>query len=61
MDTTQFIVNLVGVAAIGLIVWYFWLYRRAGFQVTDTGGVAHVTLSSGPANPSTLLGSHQLW
>lgn len=30
-------------------------------EVTDTSGVAHVTLVSGPANPATYLGTHQLW
>ncbi len=36
-------------------------YAALSLEVTDTGGVAHVTLISGPPNPSTLLGSHQLW
>jgi plastocyanin domain-containing protein len=49
MSVTQFIVNLVGVAAIGLIVWYFWLYRRGGFQAAETSGVqeAAITVKGG--------------
>ncbi|HMN26772.1 MAG TPA: cupredoxin domain-containing protein [Caldilineaceae bacterium] len=49
MYITQFIVNLVGLAAITWIVWYFWLYRREGFQVTETGGVqeAAITVKGG--------------
>ena len=49
MDITQGIVNIIGLAAVGGIIWYFWLYRQEGFQVTDTGGVqeAAITVKGG--------------
>ena len=42
MTATQILVNLTGLALIILIVWYFWLYRREGVQVTEVGGVQDV-------------------
>jgi plastocyanin domain-containing protein len=39
MTITQIIVNLVGLALIALIVWYFWLYRREGTKVAEAGGI----------------------
>ena len=42
MTATQILVNLTGLALIVLIVWYFWLYRREGIQVTEVGGVQDV-------------------
>lgn len=44
MNVTQVIVNLVGLAIIGLIVWYFWLYRKEGVQVAETGGVQQAVI-----------------
>ena len=43
MNSTAIIVNLAGLFLIGLIVWYFWLWKgkasvaeaRAGFQEVD--------------------------
>jgi plastocyanin domain-containing protein len=49
MDTTQVIVSIAGVLAIGWIVWYFWLYRREGVQAAETGGVqdVHINVKGG--------------
>ena len=37
-------VNVAGIALIGLIVWYFWLYRKEGVKVTEVGGVQEVPI-----------------
>lgn len=44
MSVTQWIVNLVGVAAIGWIIWYFWLQRRQGLQALMSDGVQEVQI-----------------
>lgn len=45
MNSTQFFVNLVGIAAIAWIIWYFWLYRQEGFSVTETAGIQEATIT----------------
>jgi len=49
MNSIQIVVNTVGLAAIIGIIWYFWLYRKAGVTVTETGGVqeAIITVKGG--------------
>lgn len=42
--TTKIIVDLLGVGLIGLIVWYFWLYRKEGVQVAEVDGVQEVPI-----------------
>ena len=44
MDTTLLFVNVAGIALIGLIVWYFWLYRKEGVKVTEIAGVQEVPI-----------------
>lgn len=44
MDTTLLFVNVTGAALIGLIVWYFWLYRKEGVKVTEVAGVQEVPI-----------------
>jgi plastocyanin domain-containing protein len=44
MDTTLLLVNVTGVALIGLIVWYFWLYRKEGVKVTEVAGMQEVSI-----------------
>jgi plastocyanin domain-containing protein len=44
MDTTLLFVNVAGIALIGLIVWYFWLYRKEGVKVTEVAGVQEVPI-----------------
>jgi plastocyanin domain-containing protein len=45
MDTTQVIVSIAGVLAIGWIVWYFWLYRKEGVQAAEVAGVQEVPVT----------------
>lgn len=44
MNTTQIIVNLVGLVTIGWVIWYFWLQRRQGLQAALTNGVQEVQI-----------------
>ena len=44
MDFTTLIVNIIGLALIALVVWYFWLYRREGVQLAGVAGVQEVTI-----------------
>ncbi len=44
MNTTLLFVNVAGIALIGLIVWYFWLYRKEGVKVTEVAGVQEVPI-----------------
>lgn len=39
MNSIQIVVNTVGLAAIIGIIWYFWLYRKAGVTVTAPEGL----------------------
>lgn len=45
MDGTLLIVNVVGLALIGWIVWYFWLYRKEGVAATEVGGVQEIPIT----------------
>ena len=38
MDSIQLLVNILGLAVIAWIVWYFWLYKKEGVQVAEIGG-----------------------
>ena len=44
MDFTTLIVNIIGLALIALVVWYFWLYRREGVQLDVDAGVQEATI-----------------
>ncbi len=44
MDTYQILVNIAGLGLIALIVWYFWLYRKEGYQVSESGGVQEAAI-----------------
>ncbi|HXF61774.1 MAG TPA: cupredoxin domain-containing protein [Caldilineaceae bacterium] len=44
MDIGLLIVNAVGLALIGWIVWYFWLYRKEGVTAAEVGGVQEVPI-----------------
>ena len=44
MDLGLWLINLIGLAVIGWIVWYFWLYRKEGVKVGAVGGVQTVTV-----------------
>lgn len=40
MDATQIIVTLAGLSLIGLIVWYFWLWKGESVAARDAAGGA---------------------
>jgi plastocyanin domain-containing protein len=45
MNSIQIVVNMVGLAAIIGIIWYFWLYRKTSVTVTETSGVQEATIT----------------
>jgi plastocyanin domain-containing protein len=56
MTTAQIIVNLVGVALIVWIVWYFWLYRKEGVTVAEVAGFQQVSISvKGGYDPDVIV------
>jgi len=56
MTITQIIVNGFGLTLIALIVWYFWLYRRAGVQIAEVGGVQEVQIKvKGGYDPDVIV------
>ena len=56
MTTVQLIVNVVGLAFIAAIVWYFWLYRKEGVQVAEVAGVQQVAIKvKGGYNPDVIV------
>jgi plastocyanin domain-containing protein len=56
MTTTQLIVNVMGLAVIAFIVWYFWLYRREGLQVAEVEGVQEVQIKvKGGYDPDVIV------
>jgi plastocyanin domain-containing protein len=44
MNAATLLVNLVGIALIGGIVWYFWLYRKEGVAAAEVAGVQEVPI-----------------
>ena len=44
MNIALLFVNLVGLALIALVVWYFWLCRREGVQVKVVAGIQEATI-----------------
>lgn len=44
MNWIQFVVNVGGLLAITWIVWYFWLYRKEGIKVSESGGVQEAVI-----------------
>jgi plastocyanin domain-containing protein len=56
MDITTILVNVAGLALIGWIVWYFWLYRKEGVQVTEVAGVQQVPITvKGGYDPDVIV------
>ncbi len=45
MNWTLWLVNALGIALVGWIVWYFWLYRKAGLVVVEIDGVQDVQIT----------------
>jgi plastocyanin domain-containing protein len=44
MNWVRLVVDLIGLAVAGWIVWYFWLHRRKGVQLAEVGGVQEVRI-----------------
>src|SRR3989304_1140914 len=56
MDITTIFVNLLGLALIALVVWYFWLFRREGVQVAIVAGIQEVTINvKGGYDPDVIV------
>jgi plastocyanin domain-containing protein len=48
----MFMVNIFGIALIGLIVWWFWLYKPAGVALAEEDIV--VVVENGSYQPSNI-------
>ena len=56
MTTTAWIVNLLGLTAVGWIVWYFWLQTRQGVAATVVGGLQEIDVTvKGGYEPDTIV------
>ncbi len=56
MNIALLFVNLVGLALIALIVWYFWLFRREGVQVAIVAGIQEATINvKGGYDPDVIV------
>lgn len=56
MNTVQVAVNLVGIGVIAWIVWYFWLYKKAGVAAAETNGVQETTIKvKGGYDPDVIV------
>ena len=56
MDSIQLLVNILGLAVIAWIVWYFWLYKKEGVQVAEIGGIQEVPITvKGGYDPDVIV------
>jgi plastocyanin domain-containing protein len=57
MNTTQIIVTLMGLALIGLIVWYFWLWKGDSVETHSVAeGVQEIDVTvKGGYQPATII------
>lgn len=56
MTTMQWTVNLLGLAAVGWIVWYFWLRTKQGVAAATVGGFQEVNVTvKGGYDPDTIV------
>lgn len=56
MNLTQLVVNIVGLGVMGWIVWYFWLYRKEGVKLSETGGVQEAVIKvKGGYDPDVIV------
>ncbi len=56
MTVDTILVNLLGVALIGWIVWYFWLSSNAGIQAEVSGGIqSALVVVKGGYTPDTIV------
>jgi len=50
------VVNLIGLALIAWIVWYFWVYKKEGVAVAEVGGVQEINvLVKGGYDPDVIV------
>lgn len=57
MNTTAIIVNVLGLAVVGWIVWYFWLWKRENFTAqASEGGMQEVDVTvKGGYQPASIV------
>ena len=56
MSLVAWTVNLLGLAAIVWIIWYFWLSRTAGVTAQEADGVQQVAITvKGGYDPDTIV------
>ena len=57
MTPDRWLVTAVGLAAVGFIVWFFWLKRSAGFRAAQTSGGYQeaMILVKGGYTPDTII------
>lgn len=56
MNAGTFVINIVGLALIVLIVWYFWLYRKEGVQLAEVAGIQEATITvKGGYDPDVIV------
>lgn len=57
MNTTEIIVTITGLALIGWIVWYFWLWKGESVAArTGAGGVLEIDMTvKGGYQPATVV------
>jgi plastocyanin domain-containing protein len=56
MSLAAWIVNLLGLAAIAWIVWYFWLSHTKGVTAQEADGVQQVAITvKGGYDPDTIV------
>lgn len=56
MTAAQWIIDLIGVSAVGWIAWYFWFQQKQGMLAAVTGGVQEVAVTvKGGYDPDTIV------
>lgn len=56
METSEWIVNLAGLTAIGWIAWYFWFQRNDGVTAAVVAGVQEIPVTvKGGYEPDTII------
>jgi len=50
------VVDIAGLAAMGWIVWYFWIYHKKGVSIAETGGVQEAVIKvKGGYDPDVIV------
>jgi len=56
VNLTQLFVNILGLASMGWIVWYFWVYRKEGVKLSETAGVQEAVIKvKGGYDPDVIV------